>query len=130
MLLQMRAKQLAGFHRYDCLMHPDLFLEYPETTHEVMRHLALMEHLGIKADDAQMEFPVTEQEEAGLQQEAPFVKHEDYIVVHPGSRNEARQWPPIYFAALADYCAEHGYRVVLTGTPDETYITDYMKPTL
>jgi ADP-heptose:LPS heptosyltransferase len=126
MLRSWQAKQLAGFHRYDCLMDDRLFIEYPEGLHEVMRHLALMQHLGITGNEPQMEFPVTEEEEASLQEVAPFVHHEPYVVIHPGSRSEARQWQPSYFAALGDYCAEHGYRVVLTGTPEETYITDYV----
>jgi ADP-heptose:LPS heptosyltransferase len=126
MLQQLLPKQLAGFHRYDCYMDPQWFLEYPEEDHETMRHLALMKHLGITDVSAQMEFPITEQEETTLQQVAPFVNHEQYVVVHPGSRSTARQWSPCYFAALADYCAEHSYRVVLTGTPDETFITDYV----
>jgi ADP-heptose:LPS heptosyltransferase len=126
MLQQLQAKQLAGFHRPDCRMDDRWFVEYPEAQHEVMRHLALMEHLGIAGNDVQMEFPVTEEEESLLQGVAPFVHNEPYVVVHPGSRSTARQWQPCYFAALADHCAEHGYRVVLTGTPDETYITDYI----
>jgi ADP-heptose:LPS heptosyltransferase len=126
MLTQFQPKQLAGFHRYDCLADPQWFVEYPEKPHEVVRHLLLMKHLGINDNDTQMEFPVTKAEETALQQVAPFVHQEPYVVVHPGSRSEARQWPPTYFAALADYCADHGYRVVLTGTPDEMYITDYL----
>ena len=85
-----------------------------------------MQHLGITANDVQMEFPISEQEETILQQVAPFVHNEPYVVVHPGSRSTDRQWSPCYFAALGDDCAEHGFRVVLTGTPDETYITDYV----
>jgi ADP-heptose:LPS heptosyltransferase len=126
MLQQLQAKQLAGFHRHDCRMNESYFIEYPEEPHEVMRHLALMQHLGISGNDPQMEFPVTEEEEATLQRVAPFVYTEPYVVIHPGSRSTARQWQPCYFAALGDYCAEHGYRVVLTGTPDEIYITDYV----
>jgi ADP-heptose:LPS heptosyltransferase len=126
MLLQLQAKQLAGFHRYDCHMDPQWFIEYPEAEHEVMRHLLLMNHLGIQSAGAHLEFPITAQEEATVQQVAPFVQHEPYVCIHPGSRSTARQWPPCYFAALGDHCAEHGYRVVLTGTPDETYITDYV----
>jgi ADP-heptose:LPS heptosyltransferase len=126
MLQQLQAKQLAGFHRHDCRMDDRLFIEYPEGPHEVLRHLALMQHLGIPTDGPHMEFPVTEQEETTLHQIAPFAHNEPYVVIHPGSRSTARQWQPNYFAALGDYCAEHGYRVVLTGTPDETYITDYL----
>jgi ADP-heptose:LPS heptosyltransferase len=126
MLQQLQAKQLGGFHRHDCRMNDHFFVEYPEGAHEVMRHLTLMEHLGIAPDGIELEFPVYEQEEATLQHVAPFIHKEPYVVIHPGSRSTARQWQPGYFAALGDYCAGHGYRVVLTGTPDETYIIDYL----
>jgi ADP-heptose:LPS heptosyltransferase len=127
MMQQWQAKQLAGFHQQDSRMDPGWFVEYPEGEHEVKRHLLLMKHLGIENDNVQLEFPVTAQEEAELLQVAPFVHQEPYVCVHPGSRSADRQWPPCYFAALADYCAEHGYTVVLTGTKDETYITDYVE---
>lgn len=126
MLQQLYARQMAGFHRYDCLMDPQNFLAYPENEHEVMRHLLLMKHLGIKEEGVQLEFPISKQEEANLQQIAPFVEEQPYVCIHPGSRSTDRQWQPCYFAALGDHCAEHGYRVVLTGTTDETYITDYV----
>jgi ADP-heptose:LPS heptosyltransferase len=126
MLKQLQSKQLAGFYPHNYLADREWFIEYPEAVHEVMRHLLLMKHLGIPHKGVQLEFPITEQEEAALQQVAPFVHHEPYVCIHPGSRSTARQWQPAYFAALGDYCAEHGYRVVLTGTPDETYITDYV----
>jgi ADP-heptose:LPS heptosyltransferase len=127
MLQQLHAKQLAGFHQQDSLMDAAWFLAYPEGEHEVMRHLLLMKHLGIQEEGVQMEFPVTEQEEAAVQQIAPFVHQERFVVVHPGARSAARQWSPCYFASLADYCAEHGYRVVLSGTKEEAPITDYVE---
>jgi ADP-heptose:LPS heptosyltransferase len=46
-----------------------------------------------------------------------------YVCVHPGSRGAWRQWPPAYFARLADMCAEQGYKVILTGTQDELPLT-------
>jgi ADP-heptose:LPS heptosyltransferase len=127
MLQQLQAKQLAGFHQQDSRMDPAWFVQYPEGEHEVMRHLLLMKHLGIPDEGVHMEFPISEQQEAELREVAPFVHQEPYVCVHPGSRNTARQWSPCYFAALADYCAEHGYRVVLTGTKDETHITEYVE---
>jgi ADP-heptose:LPS heptosyltransferase len=126
MLQKLYAKQLAGFHRHDCRMDPQNFLEYPENEHEVMRHLLLMKHLGVKEEGVQLEFPISEQEEAALQQIAPFVGEQPYVCIHPGSRSTDRQWQPAYFAALGDHCAEHGYRVVLTGTANESYLTDYV----
>jgi ADP-heptose:LPS heptosyltransferase len=127
MLQQWQPKQLAGFHQQDSRMDPETFVEYPEGEHEVMRHLLLMKHLGIADDGVHLEFPVTAAEEAELKQVASFVHEEPYVCIHPGSRSAARQWSPCYFAALADYCAEHGYRVVLTGTKDEMYLTEYVE---
>lgn len=126
MLQQLHPKQLAGFHRYDCRMGADTFIEYPEGEHEINRHLLLMHHLGIPGCGSQLEFPVTAQEETALRQMAPFVQRKKYVIVHPGSRSENRQWSPLYFAALADRCAAAGYQVVITGTPGETHITDYL----
>ena len=45
------------------------------------------------------------------------------MCVHPGSRGSWRQWPPEYFAHLADRCAENGYQIVVTGTKEEATIT-------
>lgn len=113
-------KQTAGFYLPQHY-RPDeeLFLEYPEHLHEIERYIALMQHLGIASCGTQLEFPLTtkdEEELAALQ--LPF-EHKKYICVHPGSRNKKRQWPPEYFAALADYCATQGLTIVLTGTSDE-----------
>ncbi len=126
MLQQLQPKQLAGFHRADCRMNNETFVEYPEGEHEINRHLLLMRHLGIPGHGTQLEFPISEQEETGLLQVAPFVHREKYVIVHPGSRGSDRRWSPFYFATLADHCAKQGYRVVLTGTPNETYIADYL----
>lgn len=126
MLQQLGAKQLAGFHRHDCLMNPAWFVEYPETENEINRHLLLMKHLGIPENNPRLEFPITDQEEEAMQELAPFVHYERYVIIHPGSRSSARQWSPCYFAAMADHCVLSGYRVVLTGTADEKYITDYI----
>lgn len=119
MLTNLNSRQLAGFHRQDCEMDPRLFIEYPERIHEIERHLKLMEHLGIPDDGTWLEFPVTENETNDLFELLPFLRVEQYVCVHPGSRGSWRQWPPADFAALADCCAENGYRVLVTGTNEE-----------
>jgi ADP-heptose:LPS heptosyltransferase len=123
MLVQLHARQLAGFHTTDCYMESPLFMEYPDYGHEINRHLLLMEHLGITNTGAWLEFPITRTEEAALKKVAPFASSTPYVCVHPGSRGTWRQWPPVAFAALADICAEMGLRVVLTGTQNEKHIT-------
>lgn len=42
-----------------------------------------------------------------------------FVVIHPGSTDPRRCWSPEKFAAVADYCAEQGLQVVLTGTSME-----------
>jgi ADP-heptose:LPS heptosyltransferase len=46
-----------------------------------------------------------------------------YVVVHPGAAVPARAWPPLHHAAAVELLAGAGYRVVVTGGPDETSLT-------
>jgi ADP-heptose:LPS heptosyltransferase len=114
------AKHTAGFFT-EGHYAPDngLFLSYPDYGSEIERHILLMEHLGIKGQGLELEFPVTDSDYKELQTlDLPIEPHK-YVCVHPGSRGAWRQWPIKHFAALADYCAQRGYKVVVTGTIDE-----------
>ena len=124
LLQTMGAKYLAGFENAESRMNSRLFVEYPGNLSEVERHLALMEQLGIPASGTELEFPVTKKErEESKRVIAAGLGSKPYVCVHPGSRGAWRQWPPQYFAALADYAAERGYTIVVTGTNDERDIT-------
>lgn len=98
-----------------------LFIQYPGG-HETERHLALMHHLGIRSDDTHLEFPLYPQDEEDLQSAGLLFEPCSYVCVHPGSRGSWRQWPVEYFAELADYSAERGKTIVLTGTAEELSI--------
>jgi ADP-heptose:LPS heptosyltransferase len=127
MLQNLDIKQLAGFHRADCLVDSNLFMEYPEHVHEIERHLLLMQHLGIPSTGMHPEFPLTETDTEDFKKLLIPLFPKSYVCVHAGSRGAARQWSPGYFAALADYCIERGFTVVLTGTSDEIDITKEVK---
>jgi len=99
-----------------------LFLSYPEYGHEIERHLLLMEHLGIESQGTDLEFPINEDDLEKFASLNLPVEPKKYVCVHPGSRGSWRQWPVEYFAALGNYCAERGYKVVLTGTKEEADI--------
>lgn len=119
------AKHTAGF----CMeghYAPDngLFMPYPDHGHEIERHLALMEFLGIPSQSTDLEFPLLADDEEKLTSLHLGIEPKKYVCVHPGSRGSWRQWPVEHFAALADYCADHGYQVVLTGTKEEAGIID------
>lgn len=104
-----------------------LFMPYPDRGHEIERHLELMEFLGIELQGNELEFPLTAEDERSYQELDLGIEPGRYVCVHPGSRGAWRQWPVQYFAALADHCAEQGYKVVLTGTKEEAVIINEVK---
>jgi len=119
------ARYLAGFKTHGHYAPDnDLFLSYPDDCSEIERHLALMKHLEIASLGKELEFPIMKSDENELSSlQLPLVK-QHYVCIHPGSRGAWRQWPTAYFAALADFSSEQGYKVVLTGTKDELHIVE------
>lgn len=117
------AKHIAGFYNDESYVASDLFLEYPNYGSEVERHIALMNHLGIASAGTALEFPLTEKDYKDYSELLIPIIEKQYVIVHPGSRGNWRQWSPAFFAALADYCIEEGFTVVVTGTNDEKEIT-------
>ena len=117
------AKQTAGFYlKSNFCPNPNLFLEYPVHLHEVQRHLALIEYLGIPSAGTELEFPITEKDRTELAALQLPLTTKKYACIHPGSRDANRQWPPEYFAALGNYCSAQGLDVVLTGTKEELHL--------
>lgn len=95
------------------------FMPYPEGIHEVERHLALMNFLGVPSKGTDLEFPLNDADFADLAAANLPITPENYVCVHPGSRGSSRQWAPANFARLADFCHEQGLSVVITGTQEE-----------
>lgn len=123
LMVQLNARYVAGFHNSQSYVNSPLFLAYPEEVPEATRHIRLMEHLGIPAQGTALEFPVLPEDEAEVRKlYLPIVPHR-YVCIHPGSRGAWQQWPPHYFAFIADTCIEKGYTAIITGTQDEQDIT-------
>lgn len=101
-----------------------LFMPYPDFGHEIDRHIQLMEFLGIQSQGSDLEYPLTTADYNTLDELNLGIEPKKYVCIHPGSRGTWRQWPVKYFAALADYCIEQGYKAVITGTKDEAAIID------
>jgi ADP-heptose:LPS heptosyltransferase len=114
------AKNIAGFCTagHYCPVGAN-FIVYPETVHEVERHLTLMNSFGIPSKGTFLEFPLKDSDYADLEAANLPITPENYVCVHPGSRGAYRQWPPENFARLADFCHEQGLSVVITGTQEE-----------
>jgi ADP-heptose:LPS heptosyltransferase len=89
--------------------------------HEVERALSLALAMGYTlpaADDARLalrDLP----ERSGI----PFTP---YVVVHPGATVPARAWFPDRNAQLVERLSRGGVNVVVTGSRDETFLTEYV----
>jgi len=88
----------------------------PWEAHETERVLALLAPLGAKAGDAQPRLALREEERAAARRLAGEGR---YAVVSPSSAWPTKRWTPEGFAAVGDWLAARGYRVVITGGPGE-----------
>jgi ADP-heptose:LPS heptosyltransferase len=116
------ARHQAGFARpgvWRPAAHDTLFAPWPETGHEILRLLALTDHLGLPRQGTALEFPVTAADRYELQQIWPGCAAARYVCVHAGAQLPSRRWDPRRFAAVADQVATAGRTVVLTGAPAE-----------
>lgn len=101
------------------------FVPWREAGPEIMRYLALLAALGVPDRGAALEFPLEAADHAGLA--ALAAEHaldpDETVCVHPGARLESRRWGVAPFAGLADAIGARGFRVALTGGPDEAPLT-------
>jgi ADP-heptose:LPS heptosyltransferase len=122
MLMKLGSRYFAGFNPVQSKENP-LLLTYPNYGHEINRHLALMEHLGLDISTGnELEFPIFYLDMLALQTDKFSGISKKYICIHPGSRGNWRQWPPLYFATIGNLCTEKGFQVVITGTTSEVSI--------
>lgn len=127
------ARLMAGYYLPDqpaerWVANTGLFQPYPMATHEVLRHVRLMEFLGIAPQGYELDFNLTEADRT----EARTLLHpigagpKPFICLHAGGIS-GRRWPEHQFAAVADVLAEQGYTVVLTGTASEQAIVEVVR---
>ncbi len=117
------AKYVAGFYNEKSFVDSPFFMPYPNHGSEIRRHLLLMQHLQIPDQGDHLEFPLSKQDQKDFDELLLPVFPKNYIIIHPGSRGRYRQWPPKFFALIADYCIEQGFTIVITGTKEESDIT-------
>jgi ADP-heptose:LPS heptosyltransferase len=99
------------------------FLPWPKDLPEIRRYLALMEFLGVPLAGAELEFPLGPEDYAALPAAACGLRQGKYVCVHPGARLASRRWGVTRFARVADAIASQGFRIVLTGSVEETRLT-------
>jgi ADP-heptose:LPS heptosyltransferase len=125
----MGARENAGFYSPGGY-RPDAqrFIEWRDDEHEVLRYLRLLAHLGVPSKGTHLEFPLTG---ADWRELTGFGLHDkSYAVIHPGSQLPSRRWPAARFAEVADALAMDGLRIVLTGTRQESCLTEEIKASM
>ncbi|MDP8931916.1 MAG: glycosyltransferase family 9 protein, partial [Actinomycetota bacterium] len=91
-----------------------------DDVHEVERHLSLVATLGYRlprGDDGRLQ---VKRPAAGRPHPAG---PPGYVVIHPGASVPARTWAAERHAALVEAVGALGWRVVVTGGPDEAALT-------
>jgi ADP-heptose:LPS heptosyltransferase len=123
----LRARCIAGLYRPGQFCpSPETFFRYPEHGSEIHRWLHLTDSLDCPERDDSIYFPIRDEDRAAVEADARLAELEArrYVVIHAGSRDLLRRWPPAGFAHVADALAAKGYRVVLTGTRAERRAAD------
>jgi ADP-heptose:LPS heptosyltransferase len=112
---------------------PELHLPYPDTEHEVDRHLLLLERLGLPLHpgSGRMELPLSADEEQAhaSRLQALGLAAGTYAVLHPGASSPSRRWPVPAYAEVAGRLGEAGLTVVVTGSAGERPLVDELRAT-
>ncbi|HEY8477658.1 MAG TPA: glycosyltransferase family 9 protein [Chloroflexota bacterium] len=96
---------------------------YPDHLPEPLRHVRLMQLLGLPVDDARLELPLLPEDAEEVRRVPglePFLARRPVVGLHVGARPPARRWPVERFAALGETLARrHDASLVLLGGPGE-----------
>ena len=125
LLMLFDAKCTAGFFvPGEYCPDPERFIAWPDDRQEILRYLALMEHLHLESSGPELEFLFTSADRYEFAQLAleAMLKGRPYIVIHPGAQLRSRRWPPERFAQIVRRLADD-YAVVLTGSAAESGVT-------
>ena len=114
------ARHMVGFHDGQCWVPPTppdvpSWLRWPEKGHEILRLLALTDHLGMERQGTRAHFHIDDHDRAALAEAWPGRAPQRYVCVHAGAQLPSRRWWPERFAGVADALVRRGYEVVLTG---------------
>lgn len=118
--LALGARRTAGFYRRRSgCPDPETFIEWRDRENEMLRCLRLAERLGASGGTPELEFPLGDADWA----EWARLNLANYVCMHVGSQLASRRWPLERFAAVGDWLAARGWKVVLTGSAGEARLT-------
>ena len=102
--------------------------------HEVDYNLSLASVLGADSSKVEFNFPVSEEASRKIEElfgEMGITSKKAIVVLHPGSRGSALDWPVSYFAQLADRLVRdsHAQVIVTGGKGEEKVVSEVLKGT-
>lgn len=115
--LKMKARYTAGTRTPDAV-ELDFWIPYVYYQREILRWLEVVALVGARTDKIEPKVAVmaADIEEATMALQHP---NKPFAVLHPGSTDRRRQWPPQRFANVGDALVQRGLDVYITGTRDE-----------
>jgi ADP-heptose:LPS heptosyltransferase len=122
---RMRPKRWAGFVPEPALARPGWRYPWPADLPESMRYTALLRYMGLPVASEALWFPLQRAdhvEVVALGEKCRFAPA-DTVLLHPGARLPSRRWPSQRFAAVGRALQAAGWRVAVTGSPDERALT-------
>ena len=96
---------------------PAMHVPWPREGQEILRLLAVTDHLGLPRRGTHMDWPIRPRDRAVAAELLPAGV--PFAVLHAGARFPSRRWPARHFAAVADRLVREGFQIVLTGSADE-----------
>jgi len=96
----------------------DITIPYVYYFSETLRYLEVAAQTGAAAKHIEPVVMVTEKD---IQEAGTVLQHKEKPIaaIHPGATDLRRRWPAADFAAIADFLAEKGYAVYVTGVSSE-----------
>ena len=122
----MAARRSAGFCPGEGASGDPWLMPWPGTLPESERYLALLEFLGVPAQGRALELPLSWTDWEHWEGVATRfgLRRRDFVCIHPGARLGSRRWPVERFADVGRALARDGWRIVVTGSPDERDLAD------
>ncbi|MSQ15400.1 MAG: glycosyltransferase family 9 protein [Dehalococcoidia bacterium] len=111
-----------GYDVPECSPFLTQAVPYKAGRHEVLQNLSLVEAVsGSSSVDPQLEFLVTEQDEALADTWLTSINaRQPVVAVHPGAGASVKLWPPVNYVRLVDSLVrDNGATVILTGSGGE-----------
>jgi ADP-heptose:LPS heptosyltransferase len=97
--------------------------------HEILRFQKLLAPLEIATDGTWLEFKITAEEVVEFHRVSRQLSIDEnkYVCIHPGARDHKRRWPTLNFSRVAEALHNEGYKIVITGSTQETEIMDQLQ---